>query len=191
MTEYAACALLPGLRRRIAKAGPAIDLRVVPIDGANVPDRLDAGEIDLACGAFAGLAPRFATGTVGEDRYAVAFGRRRGPLALAEYLEASHVLVPVEGALPNPADEEIAHRHPRRRIALTLAQAAALPAVLAGSDACALVPRRLGEALGVTALVEPPFATPRIRLAQAWHRRRDADPPLAWLRGLVGEAPAA
>lgn len=170
MSNYAATALSP---RLIGAMPPHIDIRIRSL-GA-IARQLDEDELDLACGVFDKLPPRIATATIAEDRW-VCVGHPYTDLA--EYLTLGHVLVEVEGY------DAVARLCPRRRIALTLPDAAALPGILAGSELVALVPGLMAESLGLASM-DPPFATPAIRLVQAWHRRREADAPLTWLRGQI------
>ncbi|NJK51839.1 MAG: hypothetical protein HC936_01800 [Leptolyngbyaceae cyanobacterium SU_3_3] len=50
MTDFTAALVLPRLAERLEQMAASIDIRVKPSTNINVPELLDAGEIDFAIG---------------------------------------------------------------------------------------------------------------------------------------------
>ena len=72
--------------------------------------------------------------------------------------------------------------------AITIESYLMLPFLLANTRLVALLPERIGLALGEYAnikLLEPPFVTLPISLAMYWHPRSTDEPAHAWLRGEI------
>lgn len=65
---------------------------------------------------------------------------------------------------------------------------AALPRMVVGTDRIATVHKRLAlqaEKILPVRLWQPPLEVPTLVQKLQWHRHRDADPALAWVRALA------
>ena len=82
----------------------------------------------------------------------------------------------------------------KRKLALTLPHMFAAPAVVARTDMAATVMKRV--ALGAPAgrrlaMFPPPVKIPDAEFVLIWHRRSEASPAQAWLRGMIESTAAA
>ncbi|MGR3486029.1 MAG: hypothetical protein ACU0BF_11840 [Paracoccaceae bacterium] len=103
-----------------------------------------------------------------------------------------HALVsPGGGGGRGPIDDALEVMGRARTVALSLTRFGSLPGILAGSDLVSCVPRGVARRLtllGPLGWRDLPFDSPRVTQGMAWHRRFDADPGHAWLRGRLCEA---
>lgn len=77
-----------------------------------------------------------------------------------------------------------------RRVEVTAPSMVALPALVVGTERIATVQRRIAlraQASLPIRLWEPPARIPRLLQSLQWHRRRNNDPAIRWLRDLVVE----
>ena len=97
----------------------------------------------------------------------------RGPLSLARYCNAHHLLVSFSGRPFGFIDEALASLGRKRRIVLTV------------------LPRHFVKVTGMTdeiTLRELPFEVPRVHVDSLWHRRQEQRSDHAWLRLAVAAA---
>ncbi|MDM9646725.1 LysR substrate-binding domain-containing protein [Rhizobium sp. S163] len=76
----------------------------------------------------------------------------------------------------------------RRRLALTLPQMYAAPALVASSDLIATLMQGVVEASGREAelrVIDPPVDLPSVQFNMAWHRRNDVHPAQKWFRSFI------
>jgi DNA-binding transcriptional LysR family regulator len=197
MAEYAEVPLVERLAESFSRTAPRATLRLVPITGAEAPERLDREAVDVAVahlGARLGALPqRFATTVLFDDPFVVI--ARRGhpclaePLSVEAYAALGHVLVSPRGDTTGAVDRPLAALGLGRRIRLLVATYLALPAVLEATDLIATVPERTARRIAaagfsVTAL---PLAL-AVTVSMAWHRRNARTPAHLWFRALLIEA---
>jgi DNA-binding transcriptional LysR family regulator len=193
-TDYAAQLFLPALVARIRGAAPGIDVEVVPwsVDARRL---IEEGAVHLGLNPL-GAAPRgFYRRRVADDRYAVVLAAghplARGPLGVARFADASHVLTVTEGGELGVVDRALRRRRVHRRVVVRVRDFATAAAMVAASDLLATIPHRL--ALSVRdrfdlVVRDPPIELPPIRVDLVWHERRHRDPLLAWVRRLLAPA---
>jgi DNA-binding transcriptional LysR family regulator len=195
-TDYVQFVLLGSLLDRIRRSAPGVCLRIVaPID--TFPwEELAAGSIDLI---IAGSSARdIPTGLhrrwVFRDEI-VCILRAGHPsagesLRLERYLDLDHIeALPVSPV--GLADEVLASLGHRRRLVLTLPNFLVAPYLVAQSDCCFTLARRIAEPLTEIlplALYPLPFHTPEVTIGTFWHDRVHKDPAHRWLRKQVVEA---
>jgi DNA-binding transcriptional LysR family regulator len=199
LSDYPAFVLLPGLMKALADRSPGVSLDVRAFSGRDsAVDLLDAGTIDAAIGvAPTGQESRILTRTVLRDEFVTILRKdspsaRRG-LGLKTFLALEHVLVSPEGDRHGLVDQLLAQAGKRRTLRLTLAQMFATPAIVAGTDLAATVPRQVvltSPARRKLVMFPPPVALPGIAFDVIWHRRNDAHPAQQWLRSLIAEVAA-
>lgn len=195
LSDYAAQLLLPALVAQLGAKAPGVSLQVVDrVSGANAADLLDRKAVDLAVT----VAPR-ATATVAVEmlfrdgwRVCARAGHALWHAPLTPETLATHpaLLVSPEGDRYGIGDRLLGRLGLTRRVALTLPQFLAAPAVLAATDLVALLPARLAASIDGDRLriAELPFEEqPSFEVSVAWHRRDDADAGHAWLREQVGK----
>uniref|UniRef100_UPI0035CC7F0A LysR substrate-binding domain-containing protein n=1 Tax=uncultured Amnibacterium sp. TaxID=1631851 RepID=UPI0035CC7F0A len=147
---------------------------------------------DIEVGADAPSAADILSEIVGVDRLVVVM-RRGHPLAadtvtLEQFAAIDHVSVSRRGRLSGAIDDLLATQGLHRRVIAAMPAAAAALAVVAGSDAVAVVADRTSALVRADlALVSRPlpFETPGIPAVMSWHRRDDSDLAHRWLRDRI------
>ena len=209
MADATAAELMPGLVEIIERDAPKVSMRVLPLTTRDPRRLLDEGEVDLAVGFFrAVLADLTAQAQAGHmagfdhqrlyDGEYVCVMRKghplsRGPLSLARYCNAHHLLVSFSGRPFGFIDEALASLGRKRRIVLTVNQFFTAGRVVAGSDLLTVLPRHFVKVTGMTdeiTLRELPFEVPLVHVDSLWHRRQEQRSDHAWLRLAVAAAAA-
>jgi DNA-binding transcriptional LysR family regulator len=189
-SDYAAARVLPVLTRVLRRDAPGVRLVAHHAGRADAPARVVAGALELALGVFPSLTPDLAATTLWEEPYACAItgGARRHALNRAEYLAAAHVNIMVQGETLGLIDEALARRGIERRVVLVVPHFAVARSLVEGTDLVLTAPAGLLDGSPASkALLRfaPPLELPPFRTQMLHSRRRDHDPGLAWLRGLV------
>lgn len=200
LQDYPTLVLLPALLEALEKSMPGLSLNVLAFNDRDAAvDLLDAGMIDVAIGVLPGntdgriltrplLRDEFVT-IVSSDRLAA-----KPAMDLASYLELQHVLVSPEGQLHGLVDQALAQQGLKRKLALTLPQLFAVPAVVARTSMAATILRRVAlqaQASHGLMLFAPPLALPEMVFHLIWHRRGDSHPAQRWFREFIAEQAAA
>lgn len=196
---------LPPLMAALASEGPQVRLVALPLDMRQFQTQLETGVADIALGTF----PRTTEGLRRQRLYSEGYlsvARADHPrlaelASRAGFLAERHVMVAAahtgHGAHVM-AEQVLTAEIPADRIALSVPSFVGAALAAARSEAIATLPARLardfGGELGLAAF-RPPFALPRIDVAQYWHERYHHDAGHQWLRRLVhrtfgGPAPA-
>ena len=198
LSEHPAHVLLPRLVELLRGVAPAVTLRIRSFTARDdAVTMLDAGEVDLAVGVPASIQPgRILTRPLFEERF-VCVVRRGHPAAtapfdLTAFLGLSHLLVSPENERFGLVDAALAKLGRTRRLALTLPQMYAAPALVARSDLVATLMAGVVAAsgrAGELVVLEPPLDLHRARYVLSWHRRNDAHLAQRWLRDTVASLP--
>jgi DNA-binding transcriptional LysR family regulator len=191
MSDIGELCLLPPLRRRLAEQAPGVRLDIVRLESELLGERLASGAIDLAIGAVAGLSSDHLGQRLLQDEY-VCIARPGHPLVEGKelldpesYLRCRHVVVKSIGSVHARIERSMELRFPGRLVELSVPDFAAVPYLVAQSDAVSLVPLRLVRACAVsTALrvLKPPIPIKPYAVSQHWHPRVSQDAGHAWLR---------
>ena len=197
MADHPAVAIVAPLQRRLAGAAPGIDVVIQPWHGSEASVRaLRTGETDIAVSVFGQEAEDIVRRKLSDETYVVAL-RAGHPAAagfdLESWLAWPHVVVSGHGARHGNLDEILAERGLCRRIGLVVPSFQMVPAILAQSDAIALMPSRTLSrgTLQNLLILDPPLPVPGFPLHMAWHRRQDGDPVIDLIAGLLSEVLAA
>jgi len=200
LSEYPAFVLLPALLQALQAQAPHVSLNVQAFhDRDDAVDLLDAGTIDAAVGVPPTQADgRIMTREVLSDEFVTIVASqhpaaRRG-MDMKTWLSLSHVLVSPEGQRHGLVDQALAQRGKKRRLAMTLPQMFAVPAVVARTRLTATLMKRVAlhsPAGRKLVMFDPPVALPKIDFHLIWHRRGDAHPAQRWLRDLVASVAAS
>jgi DNA-binding transcriptional LysR family regulator len=176
--------LVRPLAHTVLREAPAVRLRCIAPDYADMATRMERGEVDLYVGAARMVAPSLKQRPLLRDTFRVA--RRHDdptPMDMAVYTSRPHVLISPAGQFASRIDEAMASLRQKRRVAMTVATYTQAAAMVACSDALATLPgaflRSVGFALRVDSL---PFALDAFDYAMAWHPRVQGDPAHRWLR---------
>ncbi|PXW23712.1 LysR family transcriptional regulator [Paraburkholderia caballeronis] len=191
---------MPTLIASFRDAAPAARLEILSLSPTlDHHAALDAGELDLVIGNWPKPEPRFAKSDLFADTVVCMMRAdhplAREPLTRDAYLNAPH-LAPTRysGAKASAIDVGFAKAGAQRRVVATLPYFGLVPQVLLQSDLIFTTTRRFATHyanLLPLAVVEPPFAFPRIRCYQLWHPQPDRPGDVAWLRGLFADASRA
>jgi DNA-binding transcriptional LysR family regulator len=108
-------------------------------------------------------------------------------LSIAQIGDMPHIAITSSGDDTRFIDDALAEHGLTRRVWAAL-PLHSITQVLVGSDAMAVVPRRVAaDFMAVRPLVirTLPFVSPRVSLSMLWHRRLDHDPAHRWLRATL------
>ncbi|MBE7942181.1 MULTISPECIES: LysR family transcriptional regulator [Ramlibacter] len=207
MADATAGTLVPGLVDILQREAPGVAVRVLPLTTRDPRPMLDDGEVDLAVGYFpavladltaqaqqGGVAP-FDHERLYEGEYVCVMRAgnplARGPLTLARYCAAQHMLVSFSGRPYGFVDEALASLGQKRHIMLTVNQFFTAGLVVASSDLLTVLPRHFVRVTGMQdqlVLRELPFTVPPVHVDALWHRRQAQRSDHAWLRLAMGRA---
>lgn len=195
VTEVGMIQMIPPIIAHLEREGRGLRLKAVPLDSRQVEARLEAGEADLALGAFPGMAPNTRRQRLYTDQY-VSVARRTHPqlqkLHRADcFVGERHIVVTsshtghaahrmLEQVLNSRLDSDRAHvRVPSFVTSAFIASC---------TDAVGTLPARLAEPLAerLGLVVFPtPLPLPRIDIGQFWHERVHHDQGHRWFRAAI------
>jgi DNA-binding transcriptional LysR family regulator len=195
LTDVGMIHFLPPLVARVAALAPAVSVRAVPLQSHNIEARLEAGDADLALGAFPNAARHLRRQRLYSDSYLSVVRRSHGQLARLKsrsgFLAAQHILVASSEtghAAHRAAQTALAGEVVRSNVLLQVPSFVAGAIVAAETDGVVTLPanlaRRLAGPLGLVAF-DCPLALPRIEIAQFWHERFHRDEGHRWIRQLT------
>lgn len=194
LSEHPTYVVLPRLVEHLGEVAPAVGLRIRSFTARDdAVAMLDAGTIDVAIGVPpANPVGRILTQPLFEERFVCILRPRHpaadAPLTLSAFLALSHVLVSPEDERHGHVDTALAKLGRKRRLALTLPQMYAVPALVARSDMIATLLEGVVHASGHgerLVVRTPPLELDRVPFVLLWHRRNDAHPAQRWLRSTV------
>ena len=207
MADATAGELIPNFVETLEKDAPGISLHLMPLTTRDPRRLLEDETVDLAVGYFpAVIADLTARAQVGK---AVNFRHERvydgeyvcvmrhdhpmasGPLTLAQYCAARHLLVSYSGQAYGFVDEALNALGKQRRVVLTVNQFFTAASVVAHSDLLTVLPRHFLRLTGIAdtlAMRELPLPVPTVHVDALWHRRMDGHAGHQWLRQTVMRA---
>lgn len=193
MGDLGRLALLPALTSRLFAAAPSLRVEIDPLS-ADTPQRLAAGEVDLALGVLPETDGRFLRQKLFDDDYACVV-RRDHPRVHAQltpelFERERHVVVTAGGSGNDRVERELQRLGVRRDVALRLPGFIGLGMLLAATDLLLTAPQRVARALERGADVKRlalPFGLPRLPVGQHWHERGQDDQANRWLRSVVSD----
>ena len=210
MADATAAELMPGLIHILENEAPEISIRVLPLSTRDPRRLLEEQATDLAVGYFpavladltareqAGQAPGFAHQRLYSGEYVCVMRQghplARGPLTLARYCAARHLLVSFSGRPFGFIDEALASLGRKRRVVLTVNQFFTAGRVVGNSNLLTVLPRHFVRVTGHAEdllLRDLPFDVPPVHVDALWHRLAQHNPAHVWLRGAVLRAAAA
>lgn len=201
-SDYASALLMPALVARLGVEAPGVTVQMLDVPTGEIAARLGDGTADLAVDAQIEVPDWVASQslhrsfvvTIARRGHAKlrAAGLRPGARIPAElYCAIPHALMSMDGGRTGTVDHILAERGLGRRVATTVPHFLAVALAAAESDLLGSLPvhyaRRLAPDLGLD-LYLPPFDPPILDILLFWHRRRDGDTALDWLRECIAEA---
>lgn len=196
LQDYPTLVLLPALLEALEQTMPGIALNVLAYNDRNdAVDLLDAGAIDVAIGVSPiNTDARILTRPLIRDEFVTIVSSdsaaARQAMDLNTYLGLQHILVSPEGKLHGLVDQALAQQGKSRKLALTLPQLFAVPAVVARTSMAATILKRVAlhsQTSHRLALFAPPLALPDIVFHLIWHRRSDHHPAQRWFRDFIAQ----
>lgn len=191
-SDYVSQVLLTEVLRRIAKAAPHLTFDVRPTY-AGMAEDLDKGRVDfLVTPAHLALSDH-PQELLFEDTYHIIACQQHASLgkriSVDDYRALGHVVYQ-EDQGNNPWFEQwYANQHGRsRRIEVVAHGFLLMPRFVIGTERIATIQTRLAHQFVQSMplrLLEPPFETPRLTEVLQWHRYRDDDPGVRWVREQV------
>jgi DNA-binding transcriptional LysR family regulator len=207
LADATAAELAPGMATLLEAQAPGVSLRLMPLTTRDPRRLLDDGSIDLAVGYFpavladltaqrqAGQGENYEHERLFSGQYVAVMRQQhplaRGPLTLARYCGARHLLVSFSGRPFGYIDEALASLGRQRRVVMTVNQFFAAGQVVANSDLVTVLPRHFVKTTGMASnlvLRELPFDVAPVHVDALWHRRQRLSAAHGWLRGVVARA---
>jgi DNA-binding transcriptional LysR family regulator len=196
MSDYVQTVVMAEALPRLQRLAPGITLELLwSVDGFSEP--LERGEIDLAVAPTRYLSAEHPSEALFDDEFAcVAWSgntRIKRTLPLETYLSLGHVVVRFGRVQQVATIDEwfVEHFGHRRRIELVTTAFNLVPQLLIGTSRIATLHRRLAtfyQRYLPLKLVAPPLEIPRLEESMQWHRSRDRDPGIVWLRSVLKSA---
>jgi LysR family nod box-dependent transcriptional activator len=184
-SDYSAFLLMRSLTARVTASAPHVSLRVRPLTTGTFSE-LEHGHLDFAF-RRQGLEPTLPSECLLTDRWVCAVWAQHPEvgeeIGLEQYVSLPHLSYSLGSDVASEWPvTEMSRSHDN---AVTIESYVMLPFLLAQTRLIALLPERIGFALGDYAevrLLEPPFPLQPIQLAMYWHPRGNNDPGHEWLR---------
>ncbi len=190
--------LVPALMRRLAEAGPGIELAAARMDRARLESDLQTGAVDLAIDVLLPVPPAVRRERILSEPMVVVARRghpalKRG-LDLATYLAQEHIQVSSRRRGPGLEDMELARLGVSRRIRLRCRQYGTACRTASMTDLLATMPARYADVVNrpyCNRVLPLPLPGTRLELFLYWHGNTDRDPASAWLREQLKQAIAS
>lgn len=194
-TDYALRAIVVPYIAKVRALAPGAQFTIRTVDGSDVQQQLERGDIDLAIMTPDAAAPNLHARRLFEEHYVCAMRRDHpavgGPLTLDGFCALDHALVSLSGR-PHwgITDDALASIGRKRRVSLSVGSFLLLLEVLRTSDLVAVVPSRLVTGATDLVIAEPPIPIPGFTKIAVWHDRTHNDIALRWARALLFESAA-
>jgi DNA-binding transcriptional LysR family regulator len=195
VTEVGMIRLVPTIVAHLEKEGQRLRLKAAPLDSRQIEVRLEAGEADLAIGAFPDAAANLRRQPLYTDTFVsvVRSGHPRlGKLTQANaFLRERHVIVTSSHAghaAHQMVERELSSRLEPDRVHVRVPSFVASAFTASRTDTVCTLPAQLAEFLAKDlhlAIFSPPLALSRIEIGQFWHERAHSDQGHRWFRAAV------
>lgn len=193
LTDISEVVLMPTLLNALRSIASHVSIRTEKIS-ADSPQRLAAGDVDLAVGFMPHLEAGFYQQTLFAQNFvclaAKSHPRIGDKLTVEKFQAEAHIVVTTSGTGHAIVDKTIAERGIKRTVALSTASYLGVARIVAQTELLVIVPERLGNTFASQEnikLMVPPFKLPSFAVKQHWHERFHADPGSIWLRRTFAE----
>jgi DNA-binding transcriptional LysR family regulator len=195
VTEVGMIQLVPALIGHLEREGRGLRLKAVPFDSRQLEVRLEAGEADLALGAFPRAAPNMRRQRLYADPFVSVV--RKGHPQLAKltradsFLRERHIIVTSSNtghAAHRLLDQVLNSRLESNRVHVRVPSFVTSAFVASCTDAVGTLPAKLAEGLAERlglAVFPTPLPLPRIEIGQFWHERVHHDQGHRWFRAAI------
>jgi len=182
----------------VTKAGPHVRLRSVLSRYTDVQTATMRGDLDLAFDFEAPTEPTLRHAALGHEAFAVIARRHhprvKGSITVDSFLAEPRVRIDMPDERWRRLLSTIGAPPPEvtglGTVVGTVSQIASVPAVVAETDALAVVPRSIATLpafVGQLQVLEPPVPLAPLPVFALWHESAEADPGHLWLRGFLTE----
>jgi DNA-binding transcriptional LysR family regulator len=211
-TDYMTAVVVPHFLRTLMAMAPGVGLTIIPATRIDLTAQIDVGRVDVALGSFLDVPRRLHVQTLFEERDVVIVAPTH-PLAsrrvtVNELSALPLFVVAAGGTEDGPISErgmirrtemfdssmltaEFAKIGATPKLKVVQPHFLALPALLAGSLAAAIIPAVLAEVFrktGVVEVLEFPWRATPTPVRMVWHDRLNHDPAQRWLRSQLQDA---
>jgi DNA-binding transcriptional LysR family regulator len=197
LTDVGMIRFLPPLIARVAVVAPRVMIRAIPLDSRQFELKLEAGEADLALGAFPKAARHLRRQRLYFDGYVTVVRKTHPRLSAlrsrAGFLAERHILVTASDtghAAHGAVQRVLASQISSANIMLRVPSFIAAAIVTAETDGLTTLPanlaKRVAAPLGLVAF-ETPVTLPRIEILQYWHERYHRDAAHRWFRSVTSD----
>lgn len=194
-SDFINAVLMIDVAQQIAAMAPGVELELLDPLGGHIADDLNQGDADLLIVPESFAAPDHPYETLIEDYMvcvAWAGNDRVGDrITLDDYLGLRHVAMNFGRARTQGLEGHYLDTiGAKRQVAAAVPQFTPLPQYVIGTEWIATVPYRLAAPAARSQpvrIVVPEIDFPPIVEVVQWHRHRDGDPGIAWMRDLLKE----
>lgn len=176
--------LVAHLREQLSGAVPIASVR---LDRSNLRADLAARRLDIAIDVAQQVSPDIAHVALASDDFVVV-ARQPMKLTRERYFAAQHVIVSSRRTGRAVEDMAMAKLGFERQVVLRCQHYEAACKVVAASDCLLTMPRRQVRLSSGFAVMAMPLALPDLALHAYWHRQRETEPALMWLREQLFQA---
>jgi DNA-binding transcriptional LysR family regulator len=165
----------------------AVPIASVRLDRSNLRADLAARRLDIAIDVAQQVSPDIAHAALASDDFVVV-ARQPMKLTRERYFAAQHVIVSSRRTGRAVEDMAMAKLGFERQVVLRCQHYEAACKVVAASDCLLTMPRRQVRLSSGLAVMAMPLALPDLELHAYWHRQRETEPALIWLREQLFQA---
>jgi len=194
-SDYVSRIMLADVIRRIAALAPGLSFDVRPTSEV-MQAELEQGRADFVIMPAHLVAPDHPQEVLFEDTYKVLaclqHPQLQAGITIEQYHALGHVVYQNERGTNPWFEQWYANQHGgTRRVEVITHSFTLIPRFIVGTQRITTIQTRLAnqfaQSLAVQ-LMEPPMETPRLTEVLQWHRLRDEDPAVQWVREQIASA---
>ncbi|OZI26157.1 LysR family transcriptional regulator [Bordetella genomosp. 9] len=191
MTDVGEIHFMPALMEHCARQAPGVRVESVRLQGPELQREMDAGRVDMALGAFHGLAGGLLQRMLFRQGYATLF-RQGHPTAhegmgLKAFRAERHLLVS-HAAPYGQVNQALEKAGLMLASHFSVPHFTAVPYIVSATDLLATVPRKLADSAASRfglGILTPPIRVAALQSNLYWHARFQRDGGNQWLRALI------
>lgn len=193
LSDFTTAVFIPAMLEALYKEARGIGIELRMLSDRPI-EQLEQGDADLLIIPAQYVSPDHPSESLFEEQYLCVTwsgnSRIQEELTFNDYLECGHVVANYATGQQRAAfDSWFLDRFGiKRHVEVSAPTMAALPRMVVGTDRIATVHKRLAlqaEKVLPIKLWQPPLEVPTLVQTLQWHKHRDADPALTWLRQLA------
>ncbi|RZT08202.1 DNA-binding transcriptional regulator, LysR family [Duganella sp. CF402] len=192
VSDFTSTILMPALLADLSKSAPGIRIQLCP-QTMRAEEAMEQGEADFLIIPSQFLAKTHPSVALFEEEYVCVTWEGNSKvgdhLSLDTFLECGHVMANFGGDRSTTFDGWFVDSFDvKRRVEVMAPTMANLPDLVIGTDRITTVQRRVAQRAAAWLPVKvwtPPIKIPHLVQALQWHKYRNNDPAIAWLRKRV------